>query len=432
MSPAAAAALAALWYAALIAGWVIAPSPSEEPVLVFNAMLERMLQGGFDIAPAAIGMEGFARDGRVIAYFGVLPALLRLPLLAIPGGIALDVTRLSIVAAAAFAVFWQISAVRLLVERRAITPMLAAALGAALVLGGPQVPFLRATMYEEVLHWSSAFAALFVFQALAGLIEENIGGRLRWLALAAGLALLTRASTGAGLMAALAGVMVVLAWRGEKLWRLAGAGGIAAGFVAAVMAVNFARWGNPFTVVDLSAHLMNARFPERMARITAAGEFSLTRFPYGLMYYFAPIWPFYWPGGGLLFADYQARMVEAELPPASFLLSDPLLLLLAARLRLRAASVLAIIAGLALPAALMLGFVFMNHRYRQEFYPLLSFAAFAGIWLRPVGLPSWRTWAGLAAIGIGFSHLFLWFYLRSGMGPADVRAVQMFLRAIGL
>ena len=152
-------------------------------------------------------------------------------------------------------------------------PALAAALGAALVLGGPQVPFLRATMYEEVLHWSSAFAALFVFQALAGLIEENIGRRLRWLALAA---------------------------------------------------------------------------------------------------------------------------------------------------------------GLALPAALMLGFVFMNHRYRQEFYPLLSFAAFAGIWLRPVGLPSWRTWAGLAAIGIGFSHLFLWFYLRSGMGPADVRAVQMFLRSLGL
>ncbi|MCX7383483.1 MAG: hypothetical protein NT133_19170 [Alphaproteobacteria bacterium] len=368
----------------------------------------------------------------MIAYFGILPALLRLPLLAIPGGMAMDVTRLSIVLAAAFAAFWQIRAVWLLVESRAVPPVLAAVLGAALVLGGPQVQFLRATVYEEVLHWSTAFAAMFVCHALAGLIGRDFVRRLRWLALAVGLALLTRASTGAGLMVALAGLLAVLAWRGETLRRLAGAAGIAAAFVAVVMAVNFVRWGNPFTVVELSAHLMNARFPDRLARVAAGGEFSLARIPYGLMYYAAPVWPFYWPGGGLMFAGYQARMVEAELPPASFLLSDPLLLLLAARLRPRAAPVLAIAAGLALPALLMLGLVFMNHRYRHEFYPLLSFAAFAGLWLRPGRVPALRVWAILAVIGIGFAHLFLLFYLRAGMGPADATAVQMFLRNIGL
>ena len=177
---------------------------------------------------------------------------------------------------------------------------------------------------------------------------------------------------------------------------------------------------------------MNARFPARLDRIAAGGEFSVGRLPFGLMYYFAPVWPLYWPGGGLIFADYQTRMVEGELPPASFLLSDPLLLLLAARLRARAAPVMAIASGLALPALLMLGLVFMNHRYRQEFYPLLTFAAFAAIWQRPAGLPALRTCCILAAIGIGFSHLFLLFYTRAGMGPADATAVRMFLRALGL
>ncbi len=432
MKPAVAAALAALWYAALIGGALIAPPAGEEPVLVFNAMLARMLQGGFDIAPEAIGMEGFLHGDQVIAYFGIFPALLRLPLLALPDGMVLDVTRLSIVAAAGFAVFWQIRAVWLLLERGVLPKALAAALGAALMFGGPQVQFLRATMYEEVLQWSAAFAALFVFQALAGLIEENVTRRLRWLALAAGLALLTRASTGAGLMAALVGLMAVLAWRGAKLRQLAAPAAIAASFAAAVMSINYARWGNPFTVVDLSAHLMNARFPDRLARIAAGGEFSLARLPYGLMYYFAPVWPLYWPGGGLIFADFQARLVEAELPPASFLLSDPLLLLLAARVRTRRAAPLAIAAGLALPALLMLGLVFMNHRYRQDFYPLMTFAAFAGIWLRPAALPTPRTCRLLATIGISFSHLFLLFYLRAGMGPADRLAVQIFLRQIGL
>ena len=48
--------------------------------LSFNSMLQHMLAGSVDVDPAVIGYEGFARDGRVYAYFGPFCALLRLPL----------------------------------------------------------------------------------------------------------------------------------------------------------------------------------------------------------------------------------------------------------------------------------------------------------------------------------------------------------------
>lgn len=427
-----AAGLAALWYALLISGAIVPPPSGEEPVLVFNAMLTSMLAGRFDVPAAAIGMEGFVHGGRVIAYFGIFPALLRLPLLAIPAGLELDVTRASIVLGAAVAAYWQMRAVRLLVAQGALPPVLAALLASALLLGGPQVQFLRATMYEEVLHWSSAWSAMFVAVAFAGVVEGFTEGRMRLLALSAGLAFLTRASTGAGLLVALAALMQVQAWRGEKLRHLRMPVAIAGALVCTTLAVNFARWGNPFTVVDLSSHLMNARYPGRMARIALGGEFSIIRLPFGMMYYFAPIWPLYLPGGGLIFQAFQDKLVEAEMPPASLLLSDPLLLLLAGRLRTRAAPVLAVAAGLALPALLMLGLVFMNHRYRHEFYPLLTFAAFVATWQRPTGLPRPSRLALLAGVGVGFAHVFLFLYLRSGMGPSGVDTVQALLRRLGL
>jgi len=62
---------------------------------VFNSMLRHLLAGGFDVDPAAIGKEGFLRDGHVYAYFGIFCALIRLPLLAFKNGATTDVTRLS-------------------------------------------------------------------------------------------------------------------------------------------------------------------------------------------------------------------------------------------------------------------------------------------------------------------------------------------------
>ena len=49
--------------------------------LVFNSMMEHLRHGRFDVDPAATGWEGCVRDGKAYIYFGIVPALLRFPLL---------------------------------------------------------------------------------------------------------------------------------------------------------------------------------------------------------------------------------------------------------------------------------------------------------------------------------------------------------------
>ena len=444
---AAGAALAAFWYAGLITGFDFDLLRNDHRGLLFNAMLLNMLQGRFDVPPAIIGEEGFLHAGLVYAYFGIFPALLRLPLLLHPAAFGTDVTKLSSVFAAALAVYWQLRAISLLRVRLAGTPAeaLTLALAIGVIFGGPHAQFMRSSIYEEVMHWAMGFAALFVWQALRGLDQGFSFTILARLGLAAGLAFITRVSTGAGLIAALGGLLLVLSWPGgwrPLAWLQAALArrflipvAIVAPFVAITLGVNWARWGNPLVVIDLAAHIMNARYPDRLPRILATGEFNLTRVPFGLMYYFAPVWPLYWPGGGLMFQAYQQRMVEAELPPASFLLTDPVMLVLAglfvARARRMGAAALTLAAGLLLPVALMLGLVFMNFRYRQEFYPLLLFAALAALLRTTPPMALRRHAMTLTWISVAFAHGFLVLYLLSRFGPADVTVVQVLLRRLG-
>src|SRR5947209_1391034 len=75
----------AVWYYSLLVAF---PATGlSAPVtygLTFNSMLLHLLQGRFDVDPAAIGIEGYVRDGSVFAYFGIFPALLRAILLPLP------------------------------------------------------------------------------------------------------------------------------------------------------------------------------------------------------------------------------------------------------------------------------------------------------------------------------------------------------------
>jgi hypothetical protein len=73
----------------------------------------------------------------------------------------------------------------------------------------------------------------------------------------------------------------------------------------------------------------------------------------------------------------------------------------------------------------------MNHRYRQEFYPLFLFLALAG--LRPASVPGWMARAApwLALAGVAFAHVFLFAYVEATFGPADAVRVKMMLHAMG-
>src|SRR5260370_39451315 len=73
-----------------------APSPRG---LTFNSMLLHLLNGSFDVDPPRIGDEGILRNGLTCAYFGIAPALLRLPLLVFSGFMSTDYGRVSCLAA---------------------------------------------------------------------------------------------------------------------------------------------------------------------------------------------------------------------------------------------------------------------------------------------------------------------------------------------
>ena len=134
--------------------------------LVFNSMMEHLRHGRFDVDPAATGWEGCVRDGKAYIYFGIVPALLRFPLLLSDGLARLE-------AIAFFAIVL------------------------SLLFGGGQIQFLKGSIFQETILWAGAIAAAFVYCAVRGLIvkREFPTGLSAAMAGLAGLALLTRVST---------------------------------------------------------------------------------------------------------------------------------------------------------------------------------------------------------------------------------------------
>ncbi len=402
--------------------------------LTFNSMAAHLLAGRFDVDPAAVGAEGFARDGRIYAYFGIFCALLRLPWLA-AGGAGVDATVLSCAVAMGLTGWLKIRMVLRLGARFPDSPNRAAMqalLIAALAFGGVQVELLRPSIYQEVVDWAGCLATGFVGLALEGLLGDGFGRRrLGGMAVLAALALTARVSTGLGLYVAL-GLLVLLRWPG---WRaLPVVIVVLAAGLAVTLGVNVGRWGAPLEFAPLSLNLMAQGYaPERIGRAASQGAFNLARLGFGLQYYILPLWVLPDGQGGLLFATFRDYWLDAaELPPSSFLLTDTLLLALGgvALRRLPAAAwldrrvVVGLALGLAVPPGLMLIAISMNHRYRTEFdglFLLLGLLGAAMLLRQPAAFGAGlRRWLLIAtAIGVVGSHATLLAYQHSPFGPGQ-------------
>jgi hypothetical protein len=406
--------------------------------LTFNSMLLHLLQGQVDVDPATIGDEGYRHGDAVIAYFGVFPALVRAPFLWMPKFAATDLTRIACLAAVLTVAGAKLMSVRL-VWRQAgaqAPSLLLAAMTAAILLSGPQIQFLRPSIFQEVELWAGAQSAVFVYLVLRGLCsEEGFSPRLLGgMAAVAGLCLLTRVSNALGLYAAFGLIWLCAAWRvrrsAEELKWLAAPAAIAAGFIAWATLINLARWGNPLVFADFANALINDQYPDRLARLQHFGQFRLARLPYALGYYFAPVWVLRDAAGNFLWPGFEDGFSAccAELPPDSFFISDPLLIGLCAfglvhALRKGGAQRrLAIAAGLGLlvPILLMLTAFGMSFRYRMEFYPffeLFALLGFARLASRPTGRAPAIVAAGAVA-GIITAHASWVLYMLSPFGPA--------------
>lgn len=425
--------------------------------LTFNSMLEHLLHGRFDVDPEVVGNEGFLRDGRVYAYWGIFCAIIRLPLLAFKGGLTIDVTRLSCLIAICIAGTMKLRAalfVRRYCQPGPISQWAFTLLAIYIVLGGAQVGYLKASIYQEVMLWGAALAAAFVYCAVKGLfLARFTPGLLAWMAVLAGFALLTRVSTGLGLYAATGFLLLVLTIdtavstksvsRPSVASRLLTAAlsrqvlipiVILVGFLVPTAVVNFFRWGSPTTFADYSIYLMKDRLP----RIHTYGAFNIARIPFSLGYFFAPIWMFEGTDGKLLFEAQQTRLFDAvELPPSSFFLTDllPILFIVfLATSMLRPQSLrpisrgqlLALAAGLAVPCVLMLTWTANAYRYRMEFYPEIDLLAFLGFYAATSSaaalaiLHRFRGWTTAATlVSIISAHATLLLYNHSTFGPSE-------------
>nr|WP_294563371.1 hypothetical protein [uncultured Rhodopila sp.] len=420
--------------------------------MVFNSMAEHLVHGSFEVSPSAIGFEGFVRDGRTYAYWGVFCAALRMPLLLIPGGIATDVTAVSSLTAIMVGVWFKLRCLALVAT---VVPdgrdkrFLIAICTAAVLLSGAQTAFMRLSIYQEVCFWAGALASGFVYGALRCLLEDCYpAGRLTWMAILAGLAFNTRVTTGIGLYAALGLLMARLllipgpASGGSfarRLARLAAPVVVLAAFAVGAGVVNYGRWGNPLVFVDFRYYgiYAEAAHADNPVRLHAYGAFNIQRIPFGLLYYFLPIWILPRGDQAYFFQDWQNRLIEVtELPPSSFLLTDMLFIILLCCLirhliSARGRSIVPlgnttlILAGLAAPALLMLCAIAMCYRYRIEFYPFLDLGGFLGLYTvlahRQSGPMSRRLRSGLIAamvIGIAGSHAACAVYKISPLGSA--------------
>jgi hypothetical protein len=440
-----------LYYAVLLSNgtfWLLRPV---QWGLTFNSMAANLFEGRFDVDPLAIGAEGFVHGGRTYAYFGIFLAVLRAPLVVFRGLLTTDVTALSCLVATCVMSFLKLATLSEIYHSgqtgspstRLFWPM-----ALTLALGGAQIQFLKPSIYQEVCSWGGAIAAAFVYCCVRGLVarREFTNWLLALMAGLVGLAFLTRVSIGVGLGAAYGLLLLILSYQGltRAGWSIDAVGAQVRRFVWPLTIllvlvlgtglVNYQRWGNPLTFVDLSQHLMNARYPDRLVRLERYGAFNIARLWFGTLYYFVPIWIFTRSDGHFLFYERQHELIDtAELPPSTFVLSDPLLLGLCGVLFLRCArrqrrvvdssQSLALLLGLSTAPFLILMASYMAFRYRIEFYPVLELGAFVGLSVEggaaaPVTSRFVRAAWVAATLGIIASHGLLILYKISPAGGA--------------
>jgi hypothetical protein len=430
-----------LYYGATLSDVGLGPAAPLQN-LTFNSMLQHLLHWRFDVDPGIIGEEGFLRNGYVYSYWGVWCAFIRLPLFLVRW-MNVDVTTWSCLVAVCIAGMMKVRAV-LLIRRhgnvRPATEWVFALMLAYIVFGGSAVGYLKSSVYQEVVFWAAAFGAAFVYFAVKGVVSGEFSGRtLSWMAALAGLALLTRVSTGIGLCVAFGLLLIVLLIEdASAVWRMLVPVGVLAGFLIVTGFVNYYRWGHVTTFADYTLYLGDARYLDRMPRTRLYGLFNARRIPFGFLYYFFPVWAFRGPSGHFFFAGMSARLMDAvELPPSSFFLTDLLPIFFIAWLVYaiwtRRSVVLrpmgrwlAVAAGLAVPCILMLTAISMNYRYRMEFYPEMDLLALLGLYavVTNEGLLGvfhrWRRWMAAALIvSIAGAFALMVLYKLTDWGPSQ-------------
>lgn len=355
-----------------------------------------LMEGRLDVPGPAISGEAMVVGGKTYGYFGLTPALLRVPFVMAQAAFG-SLTRWSMLAAYAGALMAAylvlLEATRLAAGRRPSAWMttlftLSVGLGSTLFfLGG------RAFVYHEAIIWGLTFATWSAWCTLRYLAEPD---RKWWVgALACGiLAVHARPTSGLFALTLLGAAAATLLWRGWRSgagWRQAYIGALSVAGFLSFNAVSYLKFGTP---VGMPLRY-NVQYTEKRLRDIGGKEFHWANIPFGFSVYVTDAnlevkSSFPW----IHMTNYprkpQVRVPAAKIdmvdPTLSLPLAMPALFLFATAGALWSMATvpssrlpLGLIAAAALPLSLALfGVVVIMHRYTADFIPALILAAAFG------------------------------------------------------
>ena len=365
-------------------------------------------RGGLSVPAEVAGIEGFRIGDETHLYFGIAPALARLPVVVwsdwLDGRLGLLSMTIAVAVGAVATARLAMRAVDATADAGWEAPAwLPDAAAAAFGLATP-ILWLgsRSIVYHEAELWGAALALAGCERALAWW-ESRTPRSLAVAGTIAVLAVHTRASSGLAPMLVILGFGALLLWR-ERSWRPAAAPiAIAVGAVATYAAINAARFGSPFSI-PFDQQVFTAGSADRQAMLEATGgSFFSVRFPpTTLLQYLRPdavrpdsLFPFTtWGPRATIVGDVPFDTVDRA---GSVTTTMPLLLIAAAGIRPRRldATWWIVIGACAVAALPTIAIGFIAHRYLVDFVPLL-------VVLGALGVPrvlSWRVGRPLLAVG---------------------------------
>ena len=399
------AAVALLGFAVLVSGGDPSALVERGPFTsdFFDEQAHALLEGHLDVDPEVASFEGFEHDGRTQLYFGLFPAILRLPVAIVTEELDGRLTPLSMLLALSVAMWataqllwrgrrWQRGDDA--AELRRWEPMAFGAFVAAVGLASPLL-FLssRAVVYHEVELWGTA-TTLVALDRLLAWWEEPTRGRLAVASLTALIALNTRGSVGGGAVAALGLVLgLALLWK-HVGWRQLPSLALAVLLpVASYAAVNFARFDS-LVSVPFEEQVFSGLDASRQATLESNGGtlFGLEFAPTAIATYVRP------DGASLqrLFPWITFREERTVIGTPVFDTVDrsaslpvvaPGFVALAAigvvaRIRRRSRDPwLAATAGAAIGLVATLTIAYIANRYLADFTPTLVLPAALGLWV---------------------------------------------------
>jgi hypothetical protein len=373
----------------------------------YDAQARALVHGHLDVPAKVAGIEGFEIDGKTQIYFGIGPAIMRLPF----SGVS-DVfdRRLSLLSELLALSVLGLAAARLLKRAKSLVnnaPEGSAwwfgAFAVVATLGTPLLFFSsRALVYHEAELWGAA----------AGLAGLDLV--IRWwrvptrrhlieaVALAA-FALSCRPSSGAGPALALGLFGLALAWKRE--WRRS-----LVVLVAAVIPflgfalVNWLRFRSA-SDVPFPLQVFSKFNTDRQAALAAnnGSLFGIKFVPTNVARYFSPfafqwdrLFPFVtWPARATVIGSARFDTIDHT---GSFPTSAPLLFLFGlvgawwtiVRDKTRQWSAIALAAIVATTSTFTFGY--LSHRYLADLVPVFVVLAAPGVWIVARQAKTWRRW----------------------------------------